>query len=287
MMGLKIIIPIVLLGLIASVSLFKVEQWESAMVFKFREIQSSDYKPGLHVKIPIVNEIQKFEKRLLNLDEEPQHFFTIKKKEVNVDYYVKWRISDVEVFYRATQGNVGSANVLLAQKINSALRDEFGTRTIEEVVAGERSDIMKIVTDKTVDLPAELGIDVVDVRVKRIDLPETVSDAVYARMRSERERVAKEHRARGREAAERIEANADREREIILANAYRDAEIVRGEGDAQATETYAAAYNKDKEFYALYRSLLAYQNSFNGQNDILLISPASDFFKYFNHPQGR
>ncbi len=283
----RIIIALFLLYVVAYFAIFKVEQWERAMVFKFREIQNSDYQPGLHAMVPIMNEVQKFEKRLLNLDEPPQHFFTVKKKEVNVDYYVKWRISDVEIFYRATQGSVSNANILLAQKINAALRDEFGTRTIEEVVAGERSNIMEIVTSETDNLSNELGVEVVDVRVKRIDLPETVSDAVYARMRSERERVAKDHRASGREAAERIEADADRGREVILANAYRDAEKIRGAGDAQATETYAGAFGKDSEFYALFRSLSAYQKSFRGNNDMLLISPESDFFKYFNHPEGR
>ncbi len=287
-MGPKIIISVVLLALVASVSLFKVEQWEQAIVFKFREINRSDYKPGLHFKIPGVNTSQNFEARLLNLDYEPQRFLTKEKKDVIVDYYVKWRISDVDIFYTISLGgDIQYANGLLEQRITRALRDEFGKKTVQEVVAGERGEIFDAVASTITQLPQELGITVLDVRTKRIDLPEEVSHSVYERMRAERLRVAKDFRARGEEAAERISATADREREVILANAYRDAEIVRGQGDAQATETYAAAYSKDKEFYAMYRSFSAYKNSFSGQNDILLISPDSDFFKYFNHPSGR
>ncbi|MCH9048697.1 MAG: protease modulator HflC [Proteobacteria bacterium] len=288
MMGTKIIIAVILLALIASVSLFKVQQWEQAIVFKFREIERSDYKPGLHFKIPGVNTSQTFEKRLLNLDQEPQRFLTKEKKDVIVDYYVKWRISDVGKFYTISLGgDVQYANALLEQRITRALRDEFGKKTVQEVVAGDRGEIFDALTATIAQLPQELGILVVDIRTKRIDLPAEVSHSVYERMRAERLRVAKDFRARGEEAAERISATADREREIILANAYRDAEIIRGEGDAQATETYAAAFGRDEEFYAFYRSLSAYQNSFSGQNDILLISPESDFFKYFNHPLGR
>ncbi len=284
----KIIISIVVLTLLASVSLFKVEQWEQAIVFKFREIERADYKSGLHLKMPGVNTSQTFEARLLNLDQAPQRFLTKEKKDVIVDYYVKWRISDVSKFYTISLGgDVPYANELLEQRITRALRDEFGKKTVQEVVAGERGEIFDAVASTISQLPQELGITVIDIRTKRIDLPEEVSDSVYERMRAERLRVAKDFRARGEEAAERISAAADREREIILANAYRDAEIVRGEGDAQATETYAVAFSKDKEFYAMYRSFSAYQNSFDGKNDILLISPDSDFFKYFTHPQGR
>ena len=288
MMNPKIIIPIILIALVASVSLFKVEQSEQAIVFKFREIDRSDYKPGLHFKIPGINTSQTFEARLLNLDQEPQRFLTKEKKDVIVDYYAKWRISNVEQFYRISLGgDIQYANGLLEQRITRSLRDEFGKKTVQEVVAGERGEIFQAIKSSMSQLSVELGVTVLDVRTKRIDLPEEVSDSVYERMRAERLRVAKDLRARGEEAAEGISATADREREVILANAYRDAEIIRGEGDAQATETYAAAFGKDKEFYALSRSLSAYQNSFSGQSDILLISPDSDFFKYFNHPQGQ
>ena len=278
----KVLFPFLLIAIVIYFSIFTVNQWQQAIVFKFREIYRSDNQPGIHFMIPLVNYAQKTEKRLLNLDQEPQRFLTKEKKDVIVDYYVKWRITDIEKFYTATRGNIVSANTLLEQRINRALRDEFGERTVQEVVAGERTQILNVVTSTTSNLTDELGISVIDVRTKRIDLPAEVSNSVYQRMRAERDRVAKDFRARGSEAAERIRANADREREVILANAYRDAETIRGEGDAQATEVYAAAFTKDEEFYSFYRSLNAYQNSFSEGNDILLVEPESDFFKYFN-----
>ncbi len=283
----KIIIPVVILAILGYFSVFKVNEFEQAIVFEFRKIKRADYEPGLHFMLPLINTVQKFEKRLLNLDQEPQRFLTSEKKDVIVDYYVKWRITNVEKFYTATRGDVIYANGLLGQRINRALRDEFGARTVQEVVAGERSQILEVVKKSTSNLPDELGIFVEDVRTKRIDLPSEVSNSVYERMRAERNRVAKDFRARGFEAAERIKANADREREVILANAYRDSEIIRGEGDAQATEIYATAFNNDREFYSLYRSLNAYQNSFSGSNDIMLVEPQSDFFKYFNDKKGK
>ena len=278
----KFIFPFLVIAIIFYFSVFTVNEWQQALVFKFREIQRSNNEPGIHFMVPLVNYAQKIEKRLLNLDKEPQRFLTREKKDVIVDYYVKWRITDIEKFYTATRGNLVSANTLLEQRINRALRDQFGARTIQEVVSGERTQIMSVVTSTTSNLSDELGITVIDVRTKRIDLPAEVSNSVYQRMRAERDRVAKGFRARGAEAAERIRANADREREVILANAYRDAETIRGEGDAQATEVYAAAFTKDREFYSFYRSLNAYQNSFSQGNDILLVEPKSDFFKYFN-----
>jgi modulator of FtsH protease HflC len=256
-------------------SVFRVFQWEQAIVFKFREIEHSATEPGLHFMVPWMNTVKKFDSRLLNFDQAPQRFLTSEKKDVIVDYYVKWRISNVENFYTATAGgDVEYAN-------------EFGKRTVQEVVAGERGEILDIVQSTTDMVQKELGIEVVDVRTKRIDLPEEVSSSVYDRMRAERTRVAKDFRARGGEAAERIKANADREREVILANAFKDAETIRGEGDAQATEIYASAYGKNPEFYSFYRSLNAYQNSFQGNNDILLLQPDSDFFKYFRGQQGK
>ena len=286
-MLLRITIPAIVLAIVAYFSLFRVQEYEQAIVFQFREIVRSDYAPGLHYMIPIVNTVKKFEKRLLNLDQEPQRFLTVEKKDLIVDYYAKWFISDVEKFYVATRGgDIDYANGLLGQRINRALRDEFGKRTVQEVVAGERGEILDVVKTTTEQLQDELGIAIVDVRTKRIDLPEDVSGSVYDRMRAERTRVAKDFRARGEEAAERIRANADREREIILANAYKDAETVRGEGDASATGIYAAAFGKDEEFYTLYRSLNAYRNSFSNNSDILLLEPDSDFFRYFNNSQG-
>ena len=286
-MILRIIIPVVVLAVVAYFSVFRVQEYEQAIVFQFKEIQRSDYEPGLHFMIPIINTAQKFETRLLNLDQEPQRFLTVEKKDVIVDYYAKWVISDVEKFYVATRGgDVQYATGLLGQRINRALRDEFGKRTVQEVVAGERGEILDVVETTTDQLQDELGITVVDVRTKRIDLPEEVSNSVYARMRAERTRVAKDFRARGEEAAERIRANADREREVILANAYKDAETVRGEGDARATYIYAQSFGENEEFYSLYRSLNAYRTSFNNNSDILLLEPDSDFFRYFNNSTG-
>lgn len=283
-----IIVILIVVGVTAYFSMFRVHQWEKAIVLEFGEIKRSDYKPGLHFLVPIMDTVKVFDTRLLNLDQRPQRYITSEKKDLNVDYYVKWRISDVERFYQATNGgDITYANNLLAQRINSALRDEFGKRTVQQVVAGERTEILDKVRTTTANLPETLGITVVDVRTKRIDLPEEVSSSVYDRMRAERQRVAADFRARGEEGAERIRANADREREVILANAYRDAETIRGEGDAQATEIYAASFGKNEEFYALYRSLNAYQDSFKDKDDILLLQPDSDFFKYFNNPKGK
>ena len=279
---------LILVGLFASFSLFQIQQWERAIIFEFGEIKRSDYVPGLHFKLPWVNTVKKFETRLLNLEQQPQRFLTSEKKDVIVDYYAKWRISDVEQFYRATNGgDISYANTLLAQRINSAIRDEFGRRTVQEVVAGDRTEVLSLVRNNTARLPTEMGIAMVDVRIKKINLPDEVSSSVYSRMRAERTRVAKDFRARGSEAAERIQANADREREVILANAYRDSEMIRGEGDARATEIYAASFGKNEEFYGLYRSLNAYQQSFNNGNDIMLLQPESDFFKYFKDPDGK
>jgi modulator of FtsH protease HflC len=283
----RIIIILFILFILGYSSLYRVNEWEQAIVFKFGEIQKTIPEPGLHIKIPVVNTVQILEKRLLNLEKEAQRFLTSEKKDVIVDYFIKWRISDVKQFYTSTKGDLFVANNLLEQRINRALRDQFGERTVQQVVAGERTEILNIVTQATSNLHEELGMKVVDVRTKRIDLPEEVSASVYARMRAERERVAKDFRARGSEASERITANADREREVILATAYKDAEIIRGNGDAQATEIYAAAFEKNQEFYALYRSLNAYENSFKQGYNILLLEPDSEFFKYFNNPLGK
>ena len=284
----RILLPILILIVITSLSVFRVQQWEQAIVFQFREVKRVDNEPGLHAMIPLVNTVKKFPLRLLNLEQQPQRYLTAEKKDVIVDYYGKWRISNVQTFYTSTRGgDLDYANGLLGQRINSALRDEFGRRNVQEVVAGTRGEILDIITAATSQLEAELGIKIVDVRLKRIDLPEEVSSSVYDRMRAERLRVAKDFRARGEEAAERIQANADRERQVILAGAYRDAETIRGEGDAQATEIYASAFGKNEEFYGFYRRLGAYQATFSSGRDILVLKPDSDFFKYFGSPRGR
>lgn len=287
-MSARIVIPILAVLVLLSMSLFRVQQWEQAIVFQFREVKRIDADPGLHMMVPFVNTVKKFPMRLLNLEQQPQRYLTAEKKDVIVDYYGKWRISNMETFYTSTRGgDIEYANGLLGQRINRALRDEFGRRTVQEVVAGARGEILDIVTAATSQLEAELGIKIVDVRLKRIDLPEEVSSSVYERMRAERLRVAKDFRARGEEAAERIRANADRERQVILAGAYRDAETIRGEGDAQATEIYASAFGKNEEFYAFYRRLGAYQSTFASGRDILVLKPDSDFFKYFGNPRSR
>lgn len=279
---------VIISAFLAAFSIYQVQQWERAILFEFGEIKRSDYAAGLHFKMPWIQGVEKFDTRLLNLDQEPQRFMTSEKKEVIVDYFAKWRISDVEQFYRATNGgDVTYANNLLAQRINSAIRDEFGRNTVQQVVAGDRNDLLSLVVGNTARLPEEMGITMMDVQIKAINLPDEVSSSVYDRMRAERTRVAKDYRARGSEAAERIQANADREREVILANAYRDAEQIRGEGDARATEIYAASFGNNEEFYGLYRSLNAYRQSFSGGKDIMLLQPDSDFFKYFNDPEGR
>lgn len=284
----KIIITVLIAAVLGSLSVFRVEQWEQAIVFRFKEVHRTDSQPGLHFMVPLIDTAQKFSTQLLNVDQQPQRFITIEKKDVIVDYYAKWKITNVERFYTATKGgDFAYANTLLGQRINTALRDEFGKRTVKEVVASEGGQIFDIVKPETVTFPDELGITVMDVQTKRIDLPEEVSHSVYERMRAERLRVAKDFRARGEEAAERIEAKADRDREVILAEAYRDAETIRGEGDAQATEIYAAAFGRDEEFYSMYRSLNAYKNIFAGGNDILLLKPDSEFFKYFNQSKSR
>ena len=278
---------VILVAFLSAFSIFQVRQVERAILFEFGEIKRSDYTAGLHFKIPWIQSIKKFEARLLNLDQEPQRFMTSEKKEVIVHYFAKWRISDVEQFYRATSGgDVFYANNLLAQRINSAIRDEFGHNTVQQVVAGDRDDLLSLVVGNTARLPKEMGITMMDVQIKAINLPDEVSSSVYERMRAERTRVAKDYRARGSEAAERIQANADREREVILAGAYRDAERIRGEGDALATEIYAASFGNNEEFYGLYRSLNAYRQSFSSGKDIMLLQPDSEFFKYFNTSEG-
>ncbi len=263
-------------------SLFTVDERELAILFRLGQIVRTDFEPGLHLKLPFVENVRKFERRIMTLDAEPERFLTSEKKNVIVDSFVKWRIGDVAQYYRAVRGDELQAQVRLAQVLKDNLRGEFGKRTIQEVVSGERSEIMDIVTRKVNQDTRELGIQVVDVRLKRIDLPEDVSDSVFRRMEAERARVAREWRSRGAEAAERIRADADRRRTELLAEAYRDAERIRGEGDARAAAIYAEAFSKDPDFYQFYRSLEAYRAVFKDRRDVLLISPDSQFFRYLH-----
>jgi membrane protease subunit HflC len=278
MISLVIILVLLTVG---GMSIFTVEEREKVIMFKFGEIISSDYTPGLYFKIPFVNNIRKFDARIQTMDAEPERYLTSEKKNVIVDAFVKWRIDNVAKYYTATGGDAARANLRLSQFIKDGLRGEFGKRTIQEVVSGERAEIMDILTVEANKQAQEFGIDIVDVRVKRIDLDREISDSVFRRMEAERQRVASDLRARGEEEAERIRADADRQRTIILAEAYRDAEIIRGEGDGMAANIYATAYNKDKEFYSLYRSLNAYKSTFADSSDMMVLQPKSEFFKYF------
>ncbi|MGB1880377.1 MAG: protease modulator HflC, partial [Gammaproteobacteria bacterium] len=239
-----------------------------------------------HFQIPFLQNVRTFDKRLQTLDAEPQRFLTGEKKDLIVDSFARWRIADVEQFYKSTDGDPRRAGLLLYQKINDGLRGEFGKRTVQEVVSGERGAITQIVIQSANERGQDLGMEIIDVRLKRIDLPAEVSSNVYERMRSERARVAREFRARGEKSAITIRADADRQRTIISAEAYRDAEELRGAGDARAAEIYAQAYNNDPEFYDFYRSLNAYKSSFRGREDVLLLEQGSEFFKYFGNPRG-
>lgn len=275
-----------LMVVIGAFSVFTVEQWQKAILFQLGKVVSSDYKAGLQLKVPVIQNVEKFDARLQTLESEPELYLTSEKKNVLVDSFVLWRIKNVESFYTATGGSIARAGARLGEIVRKGLKDEFGKRTIQEVVSGKRADIMDILT-VTANAQAEpFGIEIVDVRVKRIDLPTEVSTSVYQRMQAERQRVARDFRSRGEEEAKRIRARAEREREVILAEAERDAQRVRGEGDGQAAETYAKAYGEDAEFYAFYRSLGAYRASFDSPSDVILLGPENDFFRYFKSQTG-
>ena len=274
-------VGLLVLAMVGYSMTFVVNQWEVALKLRLGEIIDSQYEPGLHVMVPILNNIKKFDGRIQTLDSSPQRFLTIEKKDVIVDSYAKWRITNPGQFFRSTGGDSGRTARLLSERINTSLRDEFGKRTIQEVISDDRLELMKELTKNIDRQVAELGIEVVDVRVKKIDLPPEVSESVYERMRAERERVARDLRAKGSEAAERIRADADRQRTVTLANAYKLSEEVRGEGDAKAAEIYASAYNQSVEFYRFYRSLNAYRASFGQDSDLLVLQPESEFFRYF------
>jgi membrane protease subunit HflC len=271
---------------LASMSFFIVSETELAVKFRLGEFDRADYTPGIYFKIPFINNVRKFDRRILTLDAEPERYLTLEKKNVIVDAFIKWRISDVENYYKTMGGDERRAGMRLSQVIKNGLRDEFGKRTIQEAISGERAQIMSVITAQIEEQAKQFGIEVVDVRIKRIELPPEVSGSVYDRMEAERARVAKDLRSRGAEAAERIRADADRQRTVILAEAYRDAERIRGEGDGQASEIYAQAFSKDEKFYSFYRSLDAYKNVFTSQEDVLVLDPESEFFKYFKNAGG-
>jgi membrane protease subunit HflC len=280
--GLILLLALLVVG---SFSIFTVSETQKAILFRLGEIVRTDFSPGLHLKVPFVNNVRTFEARLMTLDIETERYLTSEKKNLLVDAFVKWRIDDVARFYTSVRGDESQGALRLSQIIKDSLRSEFGKRTIQEVISGERSQIMDTVTAYANKQAQEFGITVVDVRLKRIDLPPDVSESVYRRMEAERSRVAREFRSQGAESAERIRADADRRRTEILADAYREAQQSRGAGDAQAADIYAKAYNKNKEFYAFYRSLESYRKTFQDKSDILVVDPSSEFFKYFKHAE--
>ena len=283
----KLLGLIVLLGAVvaAPMSIFTVKEYELAIKFRLGKIVRTDFSPGLYFQVPIVNNVRKFEKRILTLDTEPERFLTGEKKNVIVDFFVKWRIGDIADYYRAFAGDERQAALRLHEIINNGLQLEFDKRTIADVVSGDRAEIMDNLATRARVQVEKFGIEIVDVRIKQVELPSGVTETVYKRMRAERQRIAKDHRSKGHETAERIRADADRQRTVLMAEAYRDSEKMRGEGDAKATEIYANAYTKDEEFYSFTRSLNAYKSSFGNKGDIIILEPDSDFFKYFKAPK--
>lgn len=279
----KIVLPVVaVVAFVAASALYTVNETETAIKLRLGEIISVEQEPGLKFKMPFVNNVVKFDKRVQTLEAPAERFLTGEKKNVKVDSYVKWRINNAERFYKSTGGSLSRMDNRLAQIIKTGLKSEFSKRTIADVVSGERVTIMDNITKMAKKDVEEFGINIIDVRIKRIDLLEEVSNSVYRRMQAERERVAKEFRSEGAEEAEKIRANADRERTVILADAYRDSEKIRGEGDALSANNYAQAYSKNPDFYSFYRSLESYKKSFNQNNDVLVLNPNTEFFRHFN-----
>lgn len=279
-------IVIALLVVLGS-SIFTVDQRQYAIVFQLGEVREVISNPGLYFKWPMIQNVRYFDKRILTLDtSEPERYITSEKKNVLVDSFVKWKIVDPRLYYVSVAGDEERAKTRLSQTVNAGLREEFGKRTVHDVVSGERNKIMEEMREKA-DLDArKIGVQIIDVRVKRVDLPAEVSESVYRRMEAERKRVANELRSEGSAEAEKIRADADRQREVIVAEAYRDAQQTKGEGDAKAAATYAQAFNQNPEFFAFYRSLEAYRNSFQSKSDIIVLEPNSDFFKYMNSVGG-
>ena len=283
----KLVVLVFVLLMVLFNSVFVISEFERGVKLRFGKLVDADLRPGIHVKIPLAEDVRVFDGRILTVDAQPASFFTIEKKRLIVDSYAKWRIQDVDTYYTSTGGVESVAQNRLANRVNTGLRNQFGNRTLKEVVSGERELLMRNITDGLNEtVLQELGIEVVDVRVKRIDLPPELSSQVYRRMTSERTKEATEIRSTGKERSEKIRASADRERTIEMANAYRDAEQLRGQGDAEAASIYADAFSRDKEFYAFIRSLNAYKSAFSSKSDILLVEPNSDFFKYLKNQNG-
>ena len=282
-----ILVGVLVALIVASLSLFVVDQRQNAIVFRLGEVVDVKTKPGLYFKVPLVDNVRNFDVRILTIDTaEPERFLTSEKKNVLVDLFVKWRITDVKQYYVSVQGNESLAQTRLLQTINDGMRAEFGNRTVHEVVSGERDKIMNLMREKANEDAKTIGVEVLDVRLKRVDLPQEVSVDVYRRMEAERKRVANELRSTGAAESEKIRADADRQREVIIAQAYREAQRIKGEGDGKATAIYSRAYDSNREFYAFYRSLEAYKASFRGKSDLLLLEPNSDFFRYLKDASG-
>lgn len=280
--------PIIVLAIVLFVTnvFYVVSETQRAVLLKLGRLDEVDIKPGLHIKIPFIEKVYKFDGRVLTLNTETERYLTVEKKAFDVDAFVKWRIADVAKYYTATAGNEAFASDRLLARARDGLRNQFGVRTKHEVVSGQRDLLMEELTEQVNKTAlAELGIEVIDIRIKRIDLPQQVSDSVFDRMNTERDRVAREYRAEGNKEAESLRAAADRKREVILATADGEAERIRGEGDAKAAEIYAKAYNQDPEFYAFYRSLQAYREAFADKHDVMVLDPQSDFFKYLQNPK--
>ena len=272
-----------LLSFLGANAIFVVSEFERAVLLEFGKVVRADIKPGLHFKLPIINEVRKFDARILTSDAPAERYLTLEKKAVIVDSFAKFRVENVQTFYTSTSGDERRAEDLLKERINDGLRGEIGKRTLYEVISGERDELMQVLRSNLNKVASdELGVTVIDVRVKRIDLPSDVSQSVYNRMNTERDIEAREHRAKGQELALGIRADAEKQREVILAEAYSEAEKTRGEGDALAASIYASAFQKDEKFYEFYRSMTAYRNTFSNKGDVLLIQPDSDFFKYMN-----
>ena len=277
----NILVGAVALLALFSLSMFVVDQRQTAIVFQLGEVVGVKTEPGLYFKIPLVQNVRYFESRILTMDsEEPERFITAEKKNVMVDSFVKWRISDVKQYYISVGGDEDRARTRLMQTVNASMREEFGKRTIHEVVSGEREQIMQVLREKADSDARKIGVQVLDVRLKRVDFPTEISDSVYRRMDAERKRVANELRATGNAESEKIRADADRQREVTLADAYRDAQKIKGEGDAKAASIYASAFSHNAEFYSFYRSMDAYKQSFKNKSDVMVVDPSSAFFKY-------
>ena len=277
----NVLIGAVAVLVVLSMSIFVVDQRQNAIVFQLGEVVSVKITPGLYFKVPLMQNVRFFDSRILTLDTvDPERFITAEKKNVLVDSFVKWRIVDVKQYYVSVGGDEVRAKTRLLQTVNSSMREEFGKRTIHEVVSGERDKIMEVLRTKADSDARKIGVEVLDVRLKRVDFPLEISESVYRRMDAERKRVANELRATGNAESEKIRADADKQREVILAVAYRDAQKTKGEGDAKASATYAAAFGRNPEFYSFYRSLEAYKQSFKDKNDVMVIDPSSEFFKY-------